>query len=66
MSASATAAIICGAIPVFVEIEPDTFCLDVIQVEKAISPRTKAIMAVNIFGQPADLTLLLELSKNTI
>lgn len=62
MSASATAAIICGAIPVFVDIEPDTFCMDVDQVVKALTARTKAIMVVNIFGQPADLYPLRKLA----
>jgi len=58
MSASATAATMCGGIPIFVDIEPFTFCLDPEQVLKAITDRTKAIMAVNIFGQAADLTKL--------
>jgi perosamine synthetase len=55
MAASATAAVMCGGTPVFVDIEADTYCLDVKLVEAAITSRTKAIMAVNIFGQPAEL-----------
>lgn len=58
MSASATSAVMCGATPVFVDIEPDTFCLDVEQVAAKVTSSTKAIMAVNIFGQPADLAPL--------
>ncbi len=58
MSASATAAVMCGGIPVFVDIEPDTFCMDVQQVASSITPHTKVIMAVNIFGQPANLESL--------
>lgn len=58
MSASSTSAVMCGGTPVFVDIEPDTFCLQVEQVKKAIGPNTKAIMAVNIFGQPSDLGAL--------
>jgi perosamine synthetase len=58
MSASATSAVMCGAKPVFVDIEEDTFCLDVEQVAAKVTPNTKAIMAVNIFGQAADLTPL--------
>lgn len=58
MSASATAAVMCGGIPVFVDIEPETFCLNPKLVEVAITKKTKAIMAVNIFGQPADLKQL--------
>jgi dTDP-4-amino-4,6-dideoxygalactose transaminase len=63
MCASATAAIMCGATPVFVDIEPDYFCLKVEHVAAAITNRTKAIVAVNIFGQPADLEPLAKLSK---
>lgn len=55
MSASATAIVMCGGIPIFVDVEPDTFCLDAKQVKTAITSKTKAIMAVNIFGQPSNL-----------
>jgi dTDP-4-amino-4,6-dideoxygalactose transaminase len=58
MSATAMAPLIYGGIPVFVDIEPDTFCLDPEQVRRAITPRTKAILAVNLFGHPARLTEL--------
>ena len=63
MCASATAAIMCGATPVFVDIEPDNFCLKVDHVAAAINNRTKAIVAINIFGQPADLEPLANLSN---
>ena len=67
MSASATAVIMCGATPIFVDIESETFCLDVNQVKEAISNKTKAIMAVNIFGQPAELKNLRDIAnKNGI
>ena len=55
MSATAMAPLIYGAIPVFVDIEAETFCLDPILVEAAITPRTRAILAVNLFGHPAHL-----------
>jgi len=58
MSATAVAPLFYGGIPVFVDIEPDGFCLDVAKVAEAITPRTRAIIAVNLFGQPADLTAL--------
>lgn len=58
MSATAMAPIVYGGIPVFVDIEPDTFCLDVEKVQQNITTRTKAIIAVNLFGQPADLCRL--------
>jgi perosamine synthetase len=43
-----------GAKPVFVDIEPETYCLDPERIEAAITPRTKAILAVDVFGHPAD------------
>jgi dTDP-4-amino-4,6-dideoxygalactose transaminase len=62
MSATAMAPLVYGGIPVFVDIESDTFCLDVAQVEAAITPRTRAIIAVNLFGHPAELHALLSLA----
>jgi|SaaInlStandDraft_6_1057023.scaffolds.fasta_scaffold04618_2 perosamine synthetase len=58
MSASATTVVMCGAKPVFVDIEPDMFCLDISKVIDAITAKTKAIMSVNLFGQPANLGAL--------
>jgi dTDP-4-amino-4,6-dideoxygalactose transaminase len=55
MSATAMAPLIYGAIPVFVDIEPDTDCLDPEKVRAAITPRTKAVLVVNLFGHPAAL-----------
>jgi perosamine synthetase len=62
MSATAMAPLIYGGIPVFVDIEADTFCLDVAKVEAEITPRTRAIIAVNLFGHPAQLHALRELA----
>ncbi len=44
-----------GATPVFVDIEPDTCCLDPARLEAAITPRTKAVIPVHLYGQPADM-----------
>lgn len=49
--ASANSIIYCGARPVFVDIDAETFNLDPAQVEQAITPRTKAIMPVHLYGQ---------------
>jgi perosamine synthetase len=58
MSATAMAPLFYGGIPVFVDIEPDCYCLDVARVAEAITPRTRAIIAVNLFGQSANLIAL--------
>jgi perosamine synthetase len=58
MSATVMAPIIYGGIPVFADIDPDTFCLDPQAVRQAITPKTKAILAVNLFGHPAPLAEL--------
>ena len=62
MSATAMAVLAYGGIPVFVDIDPDTFCLDPELVEQEISPRTRAILVVNLFGHPARLKQLRELA----
>ena len=63
MSASVMAPLVYGAIPVFVDIEPETFCLDLDRVKAAITPKTKAIIAVNLFGHPARLVELAALAN---
>ncbi len=61
--ASANCAIYEGATPVFADIDPHTFNLDPAAVEAAITPRTKAIVAVDIFGYPCELDPLLALCE---
>lgn len=58
MSATAMAPLVWGGIPVFADIEAATFCLDPGAVEAAITPRTRAILAVDLFGHPAPLARL--------
>ena len=58
MSATATAPLVYNAVPVFADIEEDCFCLDPRSVEERITPRTRAIMAVDLFGQPYDADAL--------
>jgi perosamine synthetase len=60
--ASANAVTYCGATPVFVDVDPRTFNLDPAQVAARITPRTKAIMAVHLYGHPADMDPLIELA----
>jgi dTDP-4-amino-4,6-dideoxygalactose transaminase len=52
-----------GARPVYVDIEPRTFCLDPAGVEAAITPRTVGILPVHLYGHPADLTALNALAE---
>lgn len=63
MCASATAILHWNAIPVFADIEPDTFCIAPASVEANITPHTKAIMAVDIFGQSADMSALMAIAE---
>lgn len=62
MCASATAIMHWNAIPVFADIETETFCLDPKSVEANITPYTKAIMAVDIFGHSADIEALMDIA----
>lgn len=61
--ASANAILFTGATPVFVEVDPQTFNMDPVAVEAAITPRTKAIEIVDIFGYPAELPTLVEIAN---
>ena len=53
-----------GAIPVFVDIDSKTFNLDVSQIEAKISPRTKAVQPVHLYGQCADMAALLDVTRS--
>lgn len=61
--ASANPILFQGARPVFADVEPETYNLDVADVEKRITPRTRAILPVHLFGHPVDLDPLLELAR---
>jgi perosamine synthetase len=61
--ASANCAIYEGATPVFADIDPHTYNLDPAAVEAAITPRTKAVVAVDIFGYPCELDPLVDLCE---
>ena len=60
--ATAEAILLAGAKPVFVDIDPNTFLMDVSQVEAKITPRTKAILPVHLYGQTVDMDPLLEIA----
>jgi len=52
-----------GATPVFVDIDPQTFTMDVSQIEAAITERTKAIIPVHLYGQPADMDPIMAIAR---
>jgi perosamine synthetase len=63
MTASAIAPLAYGAVPVFADIDPRTFCLDPVSIEERITNRTKAILVVHIFGHPADMNSINALAQ---
>lgn len=63
MSASATAILHWNAIPVFADIEPGTFNIDPESILRNITPQTKAIMAVDIFGQSCDIDVIMDIAN---
>lgn len=61
--ASASAVLQVNAVPIFVDVEPDTYNLDPDKIEAAITPRTRAIEPVHFGGQPADMDRILEIAR---
>lgn len=61
--ATASAVLFAGALPVMVDVRPDTYCIDPDLAEAAITPRTKAIIGVHMGGHPADLDRLQEICR---
>ncbi len=61
--ATASAIRYCNALPVFVDVEPNTYNMDPDLIEDAITPRTRAILCVHQLGMPADLERILEIAR---
>jgi dTDP-4-amino-4,6-dideoxygalactose transaminase len=61
--ASALAISHAGATPVLVDVDPETYTIDVAAIEKAITPRTKGVIPVHLYGHPADMDPLVELAQ---
>ena len=61
--ATASAVLFANALPVLVDVDPETYCINPDLVEAAITPRTKAIIAVHMGGHPADLDRLCKIAK---
>jgi dTDP-4-amino-4,6-dideoxygalactose transaminase len=61
-AATVAAIVYAGARPIFVDIDPQSFTMSVDQIEKAITPKTKAILPVHLYGQAADMDPILEIA----
>lgn len=61
--ATATSAIEANCVPVFADIDPDTYCIDPEQIEARITPRTKVIIPVHLGGQAADMDRIMEIAR---
>src|SRR5207249_6377562 len=61
--ASATTIVMAGATPVFVDVDPRTYALDVAAAARAITPRTRAIVPVHLYGHPAPMDRVVELAR---
>lgn len=53
-----------GAVPVFVDIDPDTYVIDPEAIERRLTPRTRAIIPVHLYGHPADMTAIMDLARS--
>src|SRR5215467_5981212 len=62
-AATANVILLVGATPVFVDIEPDTYTIDPVQVETALTRRTKAVIPVHLYGHPCDMHRLGQLAE---
>ncbi|MEZ5119102.1 MAG: DegT/DnrJ/EryC1/StrS family aminotransferase [Candidatus Nanopelagicales bacterium] len=62
-AATANSVALTGATPVFVDIDPVTFCIDPKAVEAAITPRSRAVVPVHLYGHPADMTTLMPIAR---
>ena len=62
-AATANVILLVGATPVFVDIEPDTYTLDSVRVEMALTRRTRAIMPVHLYGHPCDMNRLAQIAE---
>lgn len=52
-----------NAIPVIVDIERDSWCIDPVEIEKAITPKTRAIIPVHLYGQPANMNTIMNIAR---
>ena len=60
---TASSIVYTGATPVFVDVEPDTLCIDPARIEAAVAERTRAIIPVHLYGQPCDMDRILDIAR---
>lgn len=60
---SASSPLLYDAVPVFADSEPDMFCMSVQEIERCLTPRTKAVIVVDLFGQSADMDPIMDLAQ---
>lgn len=63
MTATPTAILVYNAVPIFADIEKDTFCISTESIKNNITPRTKAIMPVHIYGSTCDMDAIMDIAK---
>lgn len=66
MSASATCVVMQGGVPVFADVDPQTFCIDPAEVGRNVNERTRAVIPVHLYGQPADLDGIAAAAPGTV
>ena len=62
-TSTATCVLMNNSIPVFVDIDPDIYCLDPIEIEKAITPRTRAVIPVHLYGNAAEMDEIMAIAR---
>lgn len=62
-TASASAVLLFNSIPVFADVDPDTFCMSPAAIEKAVTPRTRAILPVHLTGNVADMSAIMAIAE---
>lgn len=62
-AATANSVALTGATPIFVDIDSTTFCIDPVEIEKAITPKTKAIQVVHLYGLAAEMPAIMKIAK---
>lgn len=62
-AATANSVALTGATPVFVDIDPNTFCIDPVEIVKAITPKTRAIQVVHLYGLAAEMPAIMKIAK---